>query len=199
MTYLAEQGNLALVTICQNRIPNNKMPSEKDMKPKERGTSIEMTAHVNNIEISCVIWKDNELVKLLSTFAGQQPIVQATRFDKKRRLGGPSWLRPPAASVSLGGSLSLLGHEEASCFRWLPQDIPVARRMGLTAANNLHIYSVNIYVRICTACKYKYCVSGVRSAAVCCVCSTSWLSSPGRSTRHIYVGTPPSSQPGFRS
>ena len=34
MTYLAEQLILALGTIRQNMIPNNKMPSEKDMKAK---------------------------------------------------------------------------------------------------------------------------------------------------------------------
>ena len=85
MTYLAEQGILALGIIRQNMIPYNKMPSEKDLKGKERGTSIEMTAHVNNIEISCVIWKDNKLVTLMSTFAGQQPIMQATKFHKKKK------------------------------------------------------------------------------------------------------------------
>lgn len=83
MVYLAENGILALGTVRRNRIPNNKLPDEKMLKKEKRGTSFEYVANINSVDISAIVWKDNKIVTLLSTFAGQQPIDQAKRFDRK--------------------------------------------------------------------------------------------------------------------
>ncbi|KAI8432777.1 hypothetical protein MSG28_013736 [Choristoneura fumiferana] len=84
LEYLAKQGILALGTIRRNRIPDCKLPSEKVIKKKERGYSEEYVANVNDVEVSTVIWKDNKVVTLASTFAGQNPISDVRRYDKKQ-------------------------------------------------------------------------------------------------------------------
>ncbi|XP_050552391.1 piggyBac transposable element-derived protein 4-like [Spodoptera frugiperda] len=73
LEYLAKEGILSLGTIRRNRIPDCKLSTEKLMMKKERGYSEEYVADVNGIDVSTVAWKDNKIVSLASTFAGQKP------------------------------------------------------------------------------------------------------------------------------
>lgn len=82
MEYLAKGGILSLGTIRRNRIPDCKLTSEKLMQKKERGYSEEYVADVNGIDVTTVAWKDNRIVNLASTFAGQSPETDVKRWDK---------------------------------------------------------------------------------------------------------------------
>lgn len=84
VSYLASRGIYSLGTIRRNRIPNCKLPSEQQMKKESRGTSHEYMASVNRTDLTTVIWKDNKLVTLVSSFAGQMPFCEVERFDKKQ-------------------------------------------------------------------------------------------------------------------
>ena len=64
-------------------------------------------------------------------------------------------MRPPAASVSLGCSLSLLGHE----------DQPVTRRVGLTAVCSQQPRCMQC-AHICRNCKPVYCFNDVGRVTV---------------------------------
>lgn len=83
MEYLAKEGILSLGTIRRNRIPDCKLSSEKVILKKERGYSEEYVADVNGIDVSTVAWKDNRIVNLASTFAGQKPESDVRRWDKQ--------------------------------------------------------------------------------------------------------------------
>ena len=83
MVYLARNGILALGTVRRNRIPNSKMPAQKEMK--SRGNSIEMTTTVEDVEVSCVAWLDNKQVMLMSSFAGRIPLSDISRYDRKMK------------------------------------------------------------------------------------------------------------------
>lgn len=85
LVYLAENGILSLGTVRRNRIPNCKLPTEKDMKKNPRGTSYEFVANYKNVDISSTVWKDNRVVNLLSTFGGQEPLTSVKRFDKQSK------------------------------------------------------------------------------------------------------------------
>ena len=65
----------------KNRIPNSKLPAQKDMK--SRGDSIEMTTTVEEVEVSCVTWLDSMHVMLMSSFAGRIPLSGVPRYDRK--------------------------------------------------------------------------------------------------------------------
>lgn len=82
LVYLAENGILSMGTVRRNRVPNCKLPTEKDLKKEMRGTSYEFVANYKNIDISSIVWKDNKVVNLLSTFGGQLPITAVKRYDK---------------------------------------------------------------------------------------------------------------------
>ncbi|XP_047105234.1 piggyBac transposable element-derived protein 4-like [Schistocerca piceifrons] len=74
----------SLGTVRRNRVPDCKLPSEAELKKMARGASVERVATVDGVDISNVVWKDNKSVMLLSTLAGQQPIHEAGRYDKKQ-------------------------------------------------------------------------------------------------------------------
>lgn len=83
--YLAKQGILSLGTVRRNRIPNCKLPVEKEVMKKERGFSMEYVADMDGIDVSNVIWKDNKVVTLVSSFAGELPKAQVRRYDKANK------------------------------------------------------------------------------------------------------------------
>ncbi|CAG4978267.1 unnamed protein product [Parnassius apollo] len=56
---------------------------KKEIMKKDRGYSEEYIADVNGVDVSTVVWKDNKLVTLASTFAGLNPISEVRRYDKK--------------------------------------------------------------------------------------------------------------------
>ena len=82
LVYLAKRGIYSLGTIRRNRIPQNKMPTEAEMKKKGRGASEEMVTNVDGVDVSLVMWQDNKTVSLMSTLSGEQPISYAQRHDK---------------------------------------------------------------------------------------------------------------------
>lgn len=84
VVHLARRGIFSLGTVRKNRVPNSKIPSDSDMKKKARGTSEECVTTVEGVEVTCVTWKDNKLVNLLSTFAGQEPLGEIRRYDRKQ-------------------------------------------------------------------------------------------------------------------
>jgi hypothetical protein len=86
--HLAKQGIYTLGTVSKNRIPNCNLPSESEMKMKERGASVEMVATVEGVDVSRVAWKDNKVGLLLSTLSGEVPISETERFDKKLKNKG---------------------------------------------------------------------------------------------------------------
>lgn len=83
--YLKNNGILSLGTARRNRLKNVKLPNEKDLMKSERGTSAECIAKIQKVLISAVVWKDNRLVTLLSTFVGEHPKSEATRFSKVQK------------------------------------------------------------------------------------------------------------------
>ncbi|CAG4964815.1 unnamed protein product, partial [Parnassius apollo] len=84
LEYLAKEGIYSLGTVRRNRIPDCKLQQEKEIMKKERGYSEEYVADVNGIDVSTVAWKDNKIVVLASTFAGQKPEADVRRWDKQK-------------------------------------------------------------------------------------------------------------------
>jgi len=85
ITYLVSQGIHSLGTVRQNRIPNCNFLAEKVINKKPRGTSYEYVAVYDDIPVTSVLWKDNKLVTLLSSFCGILPEETIRRFDKKEK------------------------------------------------------------------------------------------------------------------
>ncbi|KAJ8928275.1 hypothetical protein NQ314_019227 [Rhamnusium bicolor] len=67
----------------RSRIPNCKLPSDKEMTKMKRETSQEFVAVIQGLEHSSVVWKDNEIVTLISSFTGEIPLSHVKRIDKK--------------------------------------------------------------------------------------------------------------------
>lgn len=82
LQYLFKSGIHSLGTIRRNRIPNCKLPLEKDMIKMSRGTSMEYVAEYEGVSISSIVWKDNKMVTLASTFVGEHPKSTIKRFDR---------------------------------------------------------------------------------------------------------------------
>lgn len=85
LAFLAHEGIYCLDTVRRNRITNCKLPNEQDMKKEDRGTSYEFVGTLDNIDISSIVWKDNKLVTLISTFVGQLPESSAKRYYKNTK------------------------------------------------------------------------------------------------------------------
>ncbi|XP_049845579.1 piggyBac transposable element-derived protein 3-like [Schistocerca gregaria] len=81
---LVKCGIHSLGTVQLNRVRNNKMPSDAEMKKQGRGTSVESTASVSGYDLILVNWQDNRCASLLGTFSGTHPESQVARYDKKQ-------------------------------------------------------------------------------------------------------------------
>lgn len=73
LVYLRSRGIYSLGTIRSNRIPNCKLPTDKELKIQPRGYSTEYCGSALNVDISLTVWKDNKVVRLASTYAGVKP------------------------------------------------------------------------------------------------------------------------------
>lgn len=82
VVWLSTQGIYSLGTIRRNRMPNCKMPTDKDIKSKTRGTSVEMVTTHEGVDVSCVVWLDNKIVLRLYTLAGVNPLGTIRRYDR---------------------------------------------------------------------------------------------------------------------
>lgn len=85
LEYLAKEGILSLWKVRRNRIPDCKLPADKEVMKKDRGFSVEYVANMDGIYVSNVIWKENKVVKLLSSFAGELPKAQVRRYGKANK------------------------------------------------------------------------------------------------------------------
>lgn len=94
LVYLRARGIYSLGTMRVNRIPNCKLPLDKDLKNVERGYSTEYVGSAYGVDISTVLWKDNKSVRLGSTYVGIKPFDRAipstrsgkaSRYDRKKR------------------------------------------------------------------------------------------------------------------
>ncbi|XP_049306462.1 piggyBac transposable element-derived protein 1-like [Bactrocera dorsalis] len=94
LVYLRSRGIYALGTVRANRLPNCKLSKDIDVKNKERGYAEEFVGTVFGVDITSVLWKDTQCVRLVSTYAGVKPFCTSTdtcqspivtRFDRKKK------------------------------------------------------------------------------------------------------------------
>lgn len=85
LVYLQQQGIQSLGTARRNRIPECKLPTEKELSKLPRGTSEEYVANVDGVDVSSVIWKDNKCVIFLSTFTGKLPEQKVKRYERRTK------------------------------------------------------------------------------------------------------------------
>lgn len=83
LIYLPSRGIFSWGTIRSNRIPNSKTSTDGDTKKKARGYSEEFVGVSLGCDISCVLWNDTKLVRLVSTHVGIQPFLDA--LDERRK------------------------------------------------------------------------------------------------------------------
>ncbi|XP_014613520.1 PREDICTED: uncharacterized protein LOC106791973 [Polistes canadensis] len=81
---LAKSGIHTVGTVQQNRIPNNKLPEKKNFMKKSvlRGSFEKRVSVHDGIDLSCVAWKDNKIVTLLSSYSEALPVTKVNRFDR---------------------------------------------------------------------------------------------------------------------
>lgn len=94
LVYLRGRGIYSLGTVRANRIPNCKLPTDKEVNKMDRGYSTEFVGRAYGVDIATVLWKDNKCVRLASTYVGElafaranpenQP-AKASRFDRKAK------------------------------------------------------------------------------------------------------------------
>lgn len=92
LVYLRSRGIYSLGTIRSNRIPNSKLPTDKDISKEPRGHCVEYVANVHGVNVTTVLWKDTKAVRLASTYVGIQPFERtdtnnspnkAVRYNRK--------------------------------------------------------------------------------------------------------------------
>lgn len=80
-----EYGIFSLGTIRVNRLRGcqDLLPSDKQMKKKQRGYHTQMVCNTNKLAV--VKWYDNKVVTLISSYVDSQPIETIKRFSKESR------------------------------------------------------------------------------------------------------------------
>lgn len=63
-----------------NRLTGLKMPKEKELRKKGRGTFCEMVTNVDEIKITAVSWLDNKVVNMVSTYTGSPLVMEKKRI-----------------------------------------------------------------------------------------------------------------------
>lgn len=87
LVYLRARGIYSLGTIRANRVPNCKLPIDKDVNDKERGYCTEYVGSAYGVDISTVLWKDNKCVRLASTYVGIKPFLRANPNSQPAKAG----------------------------------------------------------------------------------------------------------------
>ncbi|KAF0708051.1 piggyBac transposable element-derived protein 2-like, partial [Aphis craccivora] len=85
LTFMAKKGIHTLGTVRRNRLPNFQFISEKIMNNQARGNAFEYITVFDDIPLTSVVWKDNKIVTLLSSYCGILPKNSIKRFDKKTK------------------------------------------------------------------------------------------------------------------
>ena len=75
----------SLGTVLPNRNPNISLPSEKQMKKKERGCVEECTTLVCGQRVWAVKYFEKRCVMFLTTYAFVLPLVEKQKYDSKER------------------------------------------------------------------------------------------------------------------
>ena len=70
-------------TVRANRVPNNKMPFDTEMKKKGRGLNVKKYGTIEEKTLIFIKWQDNKAVNILSSFMGAYPETPITRYDRK--------------------------------------------------------------------------------------------------------------------
>lgn len=81
--HIYDRGILGLGTVGRNRVPNNQLPDEKQIKKEKRGFIAERISSYKSTPLYITTWKDNKIVTLLSTYAGAEPRSVLKRFDRR--------------------------------------------------------------------------------------------------------------------
>lgn len=68
-------------TIRNNRISNNKLPTDIALKKYDRGYSTEYVGSVHGVTLSSTLWKDNKAVRMASSYVG---IKSRTETEKNK-------------------------------------------------------------------------------------------------------------------
>ncbi|XP_049304996.1 piggyBac transposable element-derived protein 1-like isoform X1 [Bactrocera dorsalis] len=84
LVLLRARGIFSLGTLRIPRIPNCKLPNEKDIRDELRGYSCEYMGTAYGVDITTVLWKDNKLVRLASTYVGVQPFQRSNTDANKK-------------------------------------------------------------------------------------------------------------------
>lgn len=80
---LSKRGIHSVGTIRKNRLYNDNLPSDKELLSLPRGSSLEMTTTIENIQLANVTWRDNKIVNLVSDYVGTDTMQSVKRFDKR--------------------------------------------------------------------------------------------------------------------
>ncbi|KAH8022894.1 hypothetical protein HPB51_006252 [Rhipicephalus microplus] len=98
---LKKVGISSVGTVREARLKGCKLPSDKDLKKKGRGSYMEMATTFEGVSLRAVKWFDNRPVTLLSTFASASPEQAVKRFDKKTRTTNTVLLTLAAIMMSI--------------------------------------------------------------------------------------------------
>jgi len=85
LTFMAKKRIHTLGTVRKNRLPNCQFISGKIINNKARGIAFEYITVFDDIPLTSVVWKDNKIVTLLSSYSGILPKNSINRFDKKTK------------------------------------------------------------------------------------------------------------------
>lgn len=85
LAFMAKKGIHTLGIVRRNILTNCQFISEKIMNNKARGTAFEYIIVFYDIPFTSVVWKDNKIVTLLSSYCGILPKNSINRFDKKTK------------------------------------------------------------------------------------------------------------------
>ncbi|KAH8010173.1 hypothetical protein HPB51_025608 [Rhipicephalus microplus] len=81
---LKKVGVSSVGTVREARLKGCKLPSDKDLKKKGRGSYMEIATTFEGVSLRAVKWFDNRPVTLLSPFAAASPEQAVKRFHKTR-------------------------------------------------------------------------------------------------------------------
>ena len=81
---LKKRGIWYVGTVRMNRVVGNSLPKDKELQKKPRGHFVAQVEQ--NTNVACVRWNDNKIVSLISTYVATDPVTNARRWDKKKKI-----------------------------------------------------------------------------------------------------------------
>ena len=135
-----EYGIFALGTVRQNRLrgAQSKLPTDKILKKKGRGSSAQVVS--NDANISIVKWFDNKCVIAASTYTDSHPVQQVLRYCKNTKSRSPvpcpniiKEYNGSMGGVDLADMLVALYRTEMRSHRWY---MPICSQLLDICVNN---------------------------------------------------------------